>query len=139
MIEIRTLSTLSLAVVAGLFTVGCNAESSAEPAAAVEAPAIAAIDPAVEREAQEIFANRCTPCHGAMGAGDGPASAGLTPKPRNLRDKAWQQTIDDGYLEKIITYGGSAVGRSPMMPANPDLADKPVVAALRAHVRSLAQ
>jgi hypothetical protein len=33
-------------------------------------------------------------------------------------------------------YGGAAVGRSPAMVGNPDLADKPdVVSALRAMVR----
>ena len=39
-------------------------------------PAAAAATP--EAEAAQIFAGRCSPCHGATGAGDGAASAALT-------------------------------------------------------------
>lgn len=89
-------------------------------------------------QAQEIFANRCTPCHGASGKGDGPASKGLTPPPRNFSDPAWQASVTDDYIEKIIKYGGAAVGKSPAMPANPDLMAKPqVVTELKNIVRSL--
>jgi hypothetical protein len=68
--------------------------------------------------------------------GDGPASAGLSPKPRNFGDAAWHQTIDDQYIEKIIKFGGVAVGKSPAMPGNPDLTDAAIVAELRTVVRS---
>jgi len=72
--------------------------------------------------------------------GDGPGSAGLTPKPRNFTDQTWQASVSDDHINKIIRYGGAAVGRSPMMPGNPDLIAKPeIVAALVAHVRSLSQ
>jgi len=87
-------------------------------------------------KAKEIFSNRCTPCHGPEGRGDGPASASLTPPPRNFHDKSWHATIDDAYIEKIIKYGGAAVGKSPAMPGNPDLNDAVVVAELRTLVRS---
>lgn len=33
----------------------------------------------------QVFAANCTGCHGATGAGDGPANATLQPKPANLR------------------------------------------------------
>jgi len=78
-------------------------------------------------QAQDIFKNRCTPCHGPSGKGDGPASAGLTPPPRNYSDPAWQKSVTDEHIEKIIKYGGAAVGKSPAMPANPDLMSKPQV------------
>ena len=78
-------------------------------------------------QAQEIFANRCTPCHGPSGKGDGPASKGLTPPPRNFGDPAWQASVTDDHIEKIIKFGGAAVGKSPAMPANPDLMAKPQV------------
>lgn len=94
--------------------------------------------PEVMSEAGKIFSTRCVPCHGAQGAGDGPASAGLVPKPRALNDKAWQDSATDDYIERIIQYGGAAVGKSPAMPPNPDLVDKPVVKGLRAIVRGLA-
>jgi len=96
----------------------------------------AAPSEAAKKEAQEIYVGRCTPCHGAKGAGDGAASAGLTPKPRNFSDAAWQKSVTDEYIDKIIKYGGAAVGKSPAMPGNPDLNAKPqVVTALREIVR----
>ncbi len=95
-------------------------------------------DPAAE--ATQIFATRCTPCHGPTGAGDGPASATLNPHPRNFHDGAWQASVTDGHIDQIIQFGGAAVGKSPAMPANPDLVGRDaVVAALRARVRSFRQ
>jgi len=61
------------------------------------------------------FQQFCATCHGATGAGDGPASAALRPKPRALGDAKWQASVDDDYLKKVITEGGTAVGLSPMM------------------------
>ncbi len=117
------------------------AAPAAAPAAAPKAQtAAASVTPEAAKEAAEIFASRCTACHGPNGAGDGPASAGLTPPPRNLQDKAWQSSVTDEHIEKIVSYGGAAVGKSPAMPPNPDLASKPAtIAALRAHVRNLAK
>jgi hypothetical protein len=49
----------------------------------------------------------------------------------------WQKSVTDEHLAKIILEGGAAVGLSPLMPPNPDLADKPqVVDALVAVIRS---
>jgi mono/diheme cytochrome c family protein len=112
----------------------------APPPAAAPAPTPAGDPAAARAEAEKIFSERCVTCHGAGGAGDGPASAGLVPKPRNFQDAAWQQSVSDEYIEQIVQYGGAAVGKSAAMPANPDLMSKPaVVAALRAHVRALAR
>ncbi len=97
-----------------------------------------AVSAAAQAEAQQIFATRCAACHGPQGRGDGPASGGLTPRPANFTDRAWQGRVTDPHVEQIIQYGGAAVGRSPAMPSNPDLTSKPeVVAALRAHIREL--
>jgi mono/diheme cytochrome c family protein len=95
---------------------------------------------AAQAEAAKLFILRCATCHGATGAGNGSAAANLSPKPRNLQDKAWQASVDDAYLEKIIKLGGTGVGRSAAMPPNPDIADNElVVKALVAKVRSLAK
>ena len=89
-------------------------------------------------EARQIFATRCTTCHGERGAGDGPGSAGLTPQPRNLQSPAWQSSVTDTHIEQIILYGGAAVALSPAMPGNPDLNSKPaVVTELRKLIRAL--
>jgi mono/diheme cytochrome c family protein len=132
-----------LAVAAGaLLVLACGPDSKESTPAAETAPGASgeAIPAATEAQAEQIFASRCATCHGPEGGGDGPASAGLDPKPRNFQDPAWQKSVTDEHIETIIMYGGAAVGRSPAMPANPDLTSKPeVVAALREHVRSLAR
>ncbi len=103
-----------------------------------EEPAGPAVSPEARAEAQTIFTQRCTTCHGPNGAGDGPASAGLSPPPRNFQEPSWQSSVTDEHIFRIIKYGGAAVGKSPGMPANPDLEAKDeVVNALVAHVRSL--
>ena len=100
-------------------------------------PAAEQIPPAAMKEAEEIYKSRCTLCHGAAGKGDGPAAAALNPKPRDLGDAAWQKSATDEHIEKIILGGGAAVGKSPLMPANQDLASKPdVIKALRLMVRN---
>jgi mono/diheme cytochrome c family protein len=110
------------------------------PAPAPAATAAAADGDAARAEALQIFQSRCVTCHGPEGAGNGPASAGLTPPPRNFQDPEWQKSVTDTHIEQIVQYGGAAVGKSPAMPSNPDLTGKPeVVAALRAYVRGLAK
>ncbi len=122
---------------------GCTSKDAApaEPKAAEPAPAPApepAADPVAE--AKEIYANRCTVCHGEGGKGDGAGSAALDPKPRDFTSAEWQKEVTDEHLRKIIVYGGSAVGKAPTMPANPDLDAKPeVVAELVKYIRGLAQ
>jgi mono/diheme cytochrome c family protein len=112
------------------------APAAAAPSAAA-APA-AADSAAVEEEARQIFATRCVTCHGSAGAGDGPGSAALTPKPRNFQDPEWQASVSDEHLQNIVLYGGAAVGLSPSMPGNPDLMAKPeVTRALVAELRGL--
>lgn len=147
----RSIGTgLGAALVLGLSTLGCgSSEQPTQPSAAPAAPAAAPAAPATPADkasvsadaiakAQEIFSSRCFTCHGSAGAGDGPASAGLTPPPRDFRDPAWQDSVNDEHIMKIISYGGAAVGKSPSMPGNPDLvAQRDVLAALAAHIRSL--
>jgi mono/diheme cytochrome c family protein len=113
-------------------------QKAAEPAPAPAPAAEPASDPVAE--ASEIFEGRCTVCHGESGQGDGPGSAALDPKPRDFTSDEWQASVTDEHIQKIIVYGGSAVGKAPTMPANPDLDAKPeVVAELVKHVRSLAK
>lgn len=75
-------------------------------------------------EAQVLFANVCAQCHGTDGTGNGPASEALNPKPRNYTDPAWQASVTDDEIKKIIVGGGQAVGKSGMMPPNPNLGNR---------------
>ena len=107
---------------------------AAEPEAAGKPVA-----PAAQAAAREIYASSCVSCHGATGSGDGLGAAGLPAKPANFSDAAWQARTSDQEIERAIVGGGAAVGKSPLMPANPNLATKPeVVAALRAMIRGFA-
>ena len=62
------------------------------------------------------FQQYCASCHGAAGKGDGPMGAAMNPKLKDLSDKAFNGSMKDDYLVKLIKDGGQAVGKSPMMP-----------------------
>ena len=120
----------ALASVLSLSAAACGGKDAGGGGSALPAEAIA--------KAQEIYVQRCTPCHGDKGHGDGSASATLNPRPRNFSDPAWQKSVDDGHIMKIIKMGGMAVGKSAAMPANPDIKDPDIIAALKDRVRSFA-
>ena len=124
----------------GVVALGCTPKEEAAPeqevAAAAEVAEVAVADP--KAEAIEIYENRCTVCHGKTGKGDGDGSAALDPKPRDFTLAEWQESVTDDHIQKIVVYGGAGVGKSPTMPANPDLDAKPeVVKELVVYVRNL--
>lgn len=61
-----------------------------------------------------VFQQNCAVCHGVTGKGDGPAAAGLNPKPANFSERlastAARQVI-------VVTNGGASQKLSPLMPA----------------------
>lgn len=73
------------------------------------------------KEARALFDSLCFTCHGTSGHGDGPGAAALDPKPRSFADAVWQDSVTDEHISKVIVFGGAAVGKSPMMPAQPQL------------------
>lgn len=97
------------------------------PAAPPEASPAQALAGDAAAGARKIYADRCAVCHGPAGGGDGPTAGGLTPKPRNFADAAWQRDKTDEAIAKAIVAGGAAVGLSPLMPPNPDLERQPEV------------
>lgn len=124
-----------------VFAVACGKkesppEESASKTSEPASPGAAGGGAEAVAKAQEVFTQRCVPCHGSTGAGDGAASASLDPKPRAFSDPAWQSSVTDEHIEKIIKFGGAAVGKSVAMPPNPDLNDPAVLAELRKIVRT---
>ena len=84
--------------------------------------------PAPADEAKQIADSRCAMCHGKTGKGDGPNGVTLNPKPQDLSTKDWQKSVSDAQVKSVILKGGGAVGKSVLMPPNPDLESKPAVA-----------
>lgn len=129
----RLAAVLGLVAIAAVTSLACSkSETNATPPSTNREPEPASTSVAYAGKidmdkAQTIFNERCAACHGVEGKGNGPASAALNPKPRNYSDKAWQAAVTDEQLRKTITLGGAAVGKSPIMPASPDLDEKPEV------------
>lgn len=74
-----------------------------------------------------IFTQNCVMCHGIAGKGDGPAAAGLNPKPANFTDPARQREMTGAKQVHIVTAGGSSEKLSPLMPSFGDsLTDKQI-------------
>lgn len=92
---------------------------------------IKAVDPA------ERFATFCSNCHGPKGMGDGPSSAGLSPKPRNFHDKTWQASVDDQRIYNVIKNGGASVGLSATMAPWGSLLSDEEIKALVGLIRGL--
>jgi mono/diheme cytochrome c family protein len=64
-----------------------------------------------------LYGRYCAVCHGAGGAGDGPAAASLEDdRPRDLTDARYMGRLSDAHLYRVIADGGAAVGASRFMP-----------------------
>ena len=125
-----------------LIAIACDDKSSQPtPTSNVTASPSANLAPqSPADEARSIVTSRCVMCHGSDGNGAGPSGATLNPKPRDFTNKEWQKATSDAQLKLAIVKGGAAVGKSPLMPPNPDLEGKPevvaqLVAAIRAYGR----
>ena len=131
---------LVIAAALGALALACSkTDSNQGNASQPPAPATAAQTAqaaAAGGGAKEIFSTRCVMCHGGSGKGDGVAAATLNPKPRDYTDKAWQASVTDDQLKRTIVGGGAAVGKSALMPPNPDLEGKPELDGLIAIIRS---
>ncbi|MDH3603256.1 MAG: cytochrome c [Candidatus Tectomicrobia bacterium] len=86
---------------------------------------------------KELYKQRCAQCHGEDGKANTDIAKALKPVPRDHSDGAYMNALDDTHLTKVITEGGTAVGKSAIMPPQADLKDDQV-ADLIAYMRSLA-
>ena len=104
--------------------------------AAGRVPGPAAPSEATLADARHFYVQRCALCHGPTGKGDGVAAVNLRPQPRSFGEAGWQNAAKDADIAMVIVRGGTAIGRSMMMPASTDLAGRPeMVRALVAVVR----
>src|SRR4051812_31643775 len=75
-----------------------------------------------------IYAEQCSGCHGTDGRGDGPAAAGLVPKPRNFRDPAFWKERGPVDVEAIVRSGKPG---TMMMAFGNALSDAEITAVVR--------
>jgi mono/diheme cytochrome c family protein len=85
----------------------------------------------------QLYQQRCASCHGKDGKGNTPIAQALNPKPRDHTEGAYMNALSTDHLTKVIKNGGSAVGRSPLMPPQADL-NAEQIRQLVTFVRSLA-
>jgi mono/diheme cytochrome c family protein len=107
-------------------------QQSSETPAPAEAGSSGTEAAGVELDGAKIYEERCALCHGKTGHGDGPAAAGLDPKPRNHTDGTYMNTRTNAELLEVIHDGKGA------MPAWKDVLTDQQIEAVLKHVRSLA-
>ncbi|MBV6415991.1 MAG: hypothetical protein CMLOHMNK_00518 [Steroidobacteraceae bacterium] len=135
-----SIKILPLAMAAALLAQGC---AKKEPAAASAPESTAATAPAPASEAapaatpaaapvaaatgdtaagEKVFKTYCVTCHGAKGEGNGPAAAGLNPKPADFAIGAFKYDVngngtkgDIDDIKAIVHDGAAKHGGSPLM------------------------
>ena len=90
-------------------------------------------------EGKKLYLTYCSSCHGENGKGDGPAAQSLPVKPANHTDGAVMNPLSDKFLLDIISKGGPAVGKSPVMPGWGSQIQEPQQRDILAYIRSIAQ
>lgn len=70
------------------------------------------------KHGKNVFSLQCAVCHGAQGHGDGPAGAGLNPRPRNLVEGHWKKGGDSIALYETLLHGipGSSMASFAHLP-----------------------
>ncbi len=92
-----------------------------------------------QAQGKRLFYEKCVWCH-ADATPAGPSNrSNLTPAPALVNDGAILNAMSDDYLRNIITLGGSALGKSAMMPPWGRTLTQEDVRALITYIRAVAQ
>ncbi len=97
-----------------------------------EAPTITSGSPAATGAGQAVYETRCAPCHGVEGRGDGPAAAGVTPRPRNFRDPDFWNGRSSEQLLLVVRDGKPGT----LMPPFEGALDKEQIDAVVAYIQT---
>ena len=54
-----------------------------------------------------LFEKSCASCHGTLGQGDGPAAAGIVPKPRAIGDEVTMKDVSPAMMYRVASVGVS--------------------------------
>jgi mono/diheme cytochrome c family protein len=77
--------------------------------------------PELVAKGKELYAVQCVSCHGAAGAGDGPAAAALNPRPRNFTaDAGWKNGRKVSGIFKTLKEGlpGTSMASFGTLPSD---------------------
>ena len=92
-----------------------------------------------QAQGKRIFYQQCVWCH-ADATPAGPSNrSNLTPVPRLLNDGATLNAESDEYIQNIITLGGTAMGKSAMMPPYGRMLSAEEIRSVIAFTRAIAQ
>ncbi|MBN8850968.1 MAG: c-type cytochrome [Sphingobacteriales bacterium] len=89
-------------------------------------------NPSAIVEAKALYTTNCGPCHGEKGKGDGPAAAGLNPRPADHTSESVQKQTDGAIFWKL------SEGRNPM-PGYKKIFNEQQRWGLVAYIRTLAK
>jgi len=92
-----------------------------------------------QAEGKRVFYDKCIWCH-ADATPAGPSNrSNLTPQPPLLNDGNVMNSLGDTFIRNIVTLGGSALGKSPMMPPWGNTLNDKEIRAVTAYVRAIAE
>jgi mono/diheme cytochrome c family protein len=92
-----------------------------------------------QSQGKRIFYQQCVWCH-ADATPAGPSNrSNLTPVPALLNDGATLNAESDEFMQNIITLGGSALGKSAMMPPYGKMLSSEEIHSVIAFARGVAQ
>ena len=92
-----------------------------------------------QEQGKRIFYQQCVWCH-ADASPAGPSNrSNLTPVPALMNDGSAFNGLSDEYLQNVITLGGTAMGKSAMMPPYGKTVTPEEIKAVVAFTRAIAQ
>ena len=92
-----------------------------------------------QAQGKRIFYDKCVWCH-AEATPAGPSNrSNLTPPPPLMNDGAALNGLSDDFMQNIITLGGSAMGKSAMMPPWGRTLTQEEIRAVISYARAVAQ
>lgn len=91
-----------------------------------------------QSEGERVYYDKCIWCH-ADATPAGPSNrTNLTPQPPLLNDGNVMNSVNDGFIRNIVTLGGSALGKSPMMPPWGNTLSEEEIRDVTAYIRAVA-
>ena len=99
-----------------LASLGLVARAQQTGSSASRPPAAAPLKNPIPADAKSIatgkllFAKQCSPCHGAIGKGDGKSGLLLKPRPADLTDDSWLHGGSDAEIFTTIRNGVAQTG-----------------------------